>query len=847
MNKILNKGLLLIALIVLLWGVNVVKSDFTSSDEAVHVQITKELHHSYSSSFDLRLNGQLCLSMPSLCYWLLTLVIPSDSLFINEWLIRLPSVIAGVLIILLVYLFGKEIWNTRTGFLATMILLSTPAFALNVPKATPFALLTLCLLIPSCIYMKAIKQEGRIKLWELSAFWLGLLLAFLISGLFNVFMVLLVIVVVSLWEKDWKTIKKFYPVWGILFLASIVIVWMIAFLILTERELLQWHFVKELLLGNNAVYSEKVTPLFYFYHLIAGHLLPWGLIFLISLYVLQIRNRRGDLSLTERKIFRFLNAWFFLYLIILSVLPVKSMLFLLPALAPIAFSTGWFWSEFIDEVLPKIKKVWTVAGSAAFLILVSLAGILVVNPRLLDIHTMISGSISSPDFLLMALGLLVAAVLVLLSLLNPAKNQIFVAVFALPFIIMALYLNIIIPKMNGALSPAPLNECIERNSRPFSVVGMWRDYHTPYQIYGTYFLKILETPSDLNEFMTGIESRLVVIPHKYWVQNREVFKDLLNRLNLKPLTQVTYKRDLFMLFKSNPNEDDSADTVIDAPVNLVVLGDMQTKSHKVARVVNQVENVHVKSPIQGILTTGDNITPKHNFSRDVMEQIVYPLHSLINLGIPLYATLGNHDVRYAEEEISYPLFNMRGRRFYSTSFGKDVVEVFFIDSNTMRNDEEQLRWLDRELGASRAQWKIVIGHEPLYASPVSHGPSFDLLEILEPVFLKNDVDIVLSGHNHIYERHLLQKGIMYITIGNSGKLHKGELPPCSTRAASYNERQSFLLLQFRDDRLIFRTYNIFGEVVDHGCLREIETEPSLQFHVPLASCFKNQKNELTGR
>ena len=59
---------------------------------------------------------------------------------------------------------------------------------------------------------------------------------------------------------------------------------------------------------------------------------------------------------------------------------------------------------------------------------------------------------------------------------------------------------------------------------------------------------------------------------------------------------------------------------------------------------------------------------------------------------------------------------------------------------------EQAEWLDRELGRSKATWKFVMFHHPVYASRLKRD-NRALQEHWVPIFDKHHVDIVLQGHD----------------------------------------------------------------------------------------------------
>jgi predicted phosphodiesterase len=180
------------------------------------------------------------------------------------------------------------------------------------------------------------------------------------------------------------------------------------------------------------------------------------------------------------------------------------------------------------------------------------------------------------------------------------------------------------------------------------------------------------------------------------------------------------------------------------------------------------------------------------------------------MGIPFYATLGNHD---DPNQRFYKLFNMDGKRYYT--FTKGDVQFFVMDSTYM--DKAQLTWLDQQLSASRAGWKIAYGHHPLYSSGARHGSEVDLRELVEPLFIKYGVDVVLAGHEHFYERVKPQHGIYYFTSGAAGKLRENNIRRGSPlTAAGFDDDMSFMLVEIKDEKFYFQVISRTGETVDAG-------------------------------
>ena len=155
-----------------------------------------------------------------------------------------------------------------------------------------------------------------------------------------------------------------------------------------------------------------------------------------------------------------------------------------------------------------------------------------------------------------------------------------------------------------------------------------------------------------------------------------------------------------------------------------------------------------------------------------------------------------------------------------------LIEYFVINTvrlETKENDPEQLAWLEKALAASRARWRIVFGHHPLYSTGAKHGSNIDVRRRVEPVLLgaggEPRVDVVLAGHDHIYQRWHPQKGIAFFVCGSSGKLRRGDARPSAQVAAVEDQLRSFMLWEATPEELRFRAINERGEAYDCGTLR----------------------------
>ncbi len=246
-------------------------------------------------------------------------------------------------------------------------------------------------------------------------------------------------------------------------------------------------------------------------------------------------------------------------------------------------------------------------------------------------------------------------------------------------------------------------------------------------------------------------------------------------------------------------------------VRFAAIGDMGTGKPPQYEVAQRMIGVRSDFPFDFVITMGDNIYGGSR-PRDYEKKFELPYKPLLDAGVKFYAALGNHD---NPNERFYKLFNMNGENYYT--FKKGNVRFFVLDSDYM--DPKQLAWLERELqNAGNGGWKICYFHHPLYSSGRRHGPATDLRLLLEPLLVKYGVDVVFSGHDHVYERVRPQQGIYYFTEGASGQLRHGNLRNTGITSQGFDSDRTFMLVEIAGDEMYFQTISRAGATVDSGVI-----------------------------
>jgi len=245
-------------------------------------------------------------------------------------------------------------------------------------------------------------------------------------------------------------------------------------------------------------------------------------------------------------------------------------------------------------------------------------------------------------------------------------------------------------------------------------------------------------------------------------------------------------------------------------LKFAAIGDNGTGESPQYETAGQMARLHATFPFGLVIMLGDNMYGGQQPS-DFVKKFETPYAPLLQAGVKFQASLGNHD---RPENVSYKPFNMNGQRYYS--YARNNVRFFALDSTQM--DPRQVAWIDDALQKATEEWKICYFHHPLYSNADRHGASVDLRVLLEPIFVKHGVNVVFSGHDHVYERLKPQKGIYYFVSGAAGQLRRGNMSPTDQTAAYFDQDQSFMLLEVAGAEMYFQVISRTGKTVDSGMI-----------------------------
>ncbi len=240
-------------------------------------------------------------------------------------------------------------------------------------------------------------------------------------------------------------------------------------------------------------------------------------------------------------------------------------------------------------------------------------------------------------------------------------------------------------------------------------------------------------------------------------------------------------------------------------------------------------SMHAARP-ELFITLGDNAY-SDGTEQEIQDNFFVPMADLL-AEVPVYASLGNHEYNTDDgqpfvDNLYLPTSPTGGERYYSFDWGH--VHFAALDSScaiglgdgkrcTLK---DQKQWLEQDLSNSRADWKIVFFHHPPWSSG-KHGSQLLMRREFTPIFERYGVDMVLSGHDHNYERTRLMKGngeasdgLPYLVVGSGGKnlrTFKGSQPAWSV---TRNDTDfGYLDVKVEEGTLDARMVTATGEVLD---------------------------------
>ena len=210
-----------------------------------------------------------------------------------------------------------------------------------------------------------------------------------------------------------------------------------------------------------------------------------------------------------------------------------------------------------------------------------------------------------------------------------------------------------------------------------------------------------------------------------------------------------------------------------------------------------------------LVTTGDNV---YDFGepRFFEAYLKAPYRALQNNGRPMWATLGNHDVARGHGAEQLEFLGLPPLPYTKSLPG---VRFLFLDANRP-GDPAQKQWLAEQLAApTPALFTAAVFHQPIYSCGL-HGRTPAVIEHWYSM-LNGAVSLVLTGHDHHYERSLSAEGTTYIVTGGGGRDLYPMIPLCNPpEQRAGKSKHHFTAFEIYSDRMTLSAVAVDGSIID---------------------------------
>jgi 4-amino-4-deoxy-L-arabinose transferase-like glycosyltransferase len=293
---------------------------------------------------------------PPLLYW-----INAASLKIfgqNEFAVRFPSALCGLLTVLALYIIARHLYGRRTALISALILGTSAGFVLQSRIILTDMLLTFCLTTALGAFIVAAQRErrrSRALPWYL--FYLFCALATLAKGLIGMVFPAGIIFFFLLLSRRWRLLGEMRLATGLLLFLAVAAPWFVA-VSLRNPEFAYFFFIREHFQRFTSTVHGRYQPFWFFIPVLLGTMLPWSF-FIPGALVRAWRDRHHE----DGRAGIYLLVWAVLIFLFFSKSSSKLIPYILPVFPPLALLIGHRIDQVMDVRGRSLKGAAIMLGS----------------------------------------------------------------------------------------------------------------------------------------------------------------------------------------------------------------------------------------------------------------------------------------------------------------------------------------------------------------------------------------------------------------------------------------------------------------------------------------------------
>lgn len=326
--------IILTLLIGTLFGATLGNYPLSAPDAARYAEIPREMvvtgdyitpHLNYIKYFE----------KPPLFYWMQSAAIKTFG--VNEFAVDFSNALLGLLSCLLVYFAGRSLFGRLSGLFASMVLAtSTLFFAMTQLTTLDLALTFFLSAGLLCFILANQKPLGMVRDSLLMLMYVLFALAVMTKGLIGIVFPLLIIFAYVLIFNEWRNLKTYRIVSGLILFLLIALPWHIL-VQLRNPEFWHFYFVEQHFLRYLTPYAGREQPWWFFIAVAAGGFFPW-ILYLPQSLVNSCPKHWQEIK--QAKPTLFLLLWIIIVLVFYTFSNSKLIPYILPIFPPLALIVG---------------------------------------------------------------------------------------------------------------------------------------------------------------------------------------------------------------------------------------------------------------------------------------------------------------------------------------------------------------------------------------------------------------------------------------------------------------------------------------------------------------------------
>ncbi|HHT9116999.1 MAG TPA: ArnT family glycosyltransferase [Candidatus Hypogeohydataceae bacterium YC38] len=455
--------------------------DFWSGRETLYAQVARETLWE-GHWFALHYNGEVYCNKPPLYFWFIALLsMPFGD--VTPFSLRLPLALSALGTVLVVFYLGKSLFSVRTGFLAGVILASSPQFQKYACVGKLEMLLTFFIASSIAAFYYGLNSTVNKKKYFLWG-WLLMALAILTKGL-GFLLIPPVILLHLASRRELHRLKETELLLGSILILALMMVWLLPAYIQGGPYYIQG------LLGHFEFHLKQtpryIKPFYYLCEVFVG-LLPWTL--LLPAFFFYLRKATAE----KREGLRLPFLWFAAMFIIFCILLSKKSRYVLTLYPAVALMLACLWDTYIEKASPfwpKIKVVPVVVISLSSGVLMELIA---------------SGALSTPTLKgLVAFSFTALGVIIWLALRASQYRVIFLSLFLVITSFEMTYMRLSLPRESNAGIERAVCEEILRVMESGSSLAVYNFafFNPDYVFYTKTRVRQLSSEEGLTSFFTS--------------------------------------------------------------------------------------------------------------------------------------------------------------------------------------------------------------------------------------------------------------------------------------------------------------------------------------------------------